>query len=201
MESGKLCECGCGMPAPLASKTDSRTGAVKGQPQRYVRFHKHRKCQSVSVGSLPERFWSKVDIRGEDECWNWRAGMSQQGYGSVKIKRKNTQAHKVAFLLGGGVLTQQKPWVLHKCDNPSCCNPAHLFAGNVADNVKDMCQKERNKWVVGERHGLSKLKKDDVLEIRSLNASGIAYQSLATRFGVSKNAIWCVCTRRTWRHV
>lgn len=92
----------------------------------------------VLTDSDVRRFWSKVDKTGSAAgCWLWTAGLSH-GYGAFAIKSKRHGAHKVSFLLNGGVLTEEKPWALHSCHNPRCVNPAHLKAGDRQDNADDM---------------------------------------------------------------
>jgi hypothetical protein len=134
----KLCECGCGQPAPIAKQTNTITGEVKGQPKRFVQYHAPR----LKRTSLDD-FWKRVDVRGEDECWEWRLSKSKDGYGFSCVGGKIQLASRLAFTLSGGALTEEKPYVCHKCDNPSCCNPNHLFAGSQKDNMHDMIQKGR----------------------------------------------------------
>lgn len=99
-----------------------------------------------------ELFWSNVDQSGgPDACWpcklksDIKSGYVRVMTGSRKLgNRKMMLAHVVAFVLTGGDLTKEKPFVLHRCDNPPCCNPAHHFAGNQTDNMRDMAAKGRN---------------------------------------------------------
>ena len=92
-----------------------------------------------------ERFWSKVDIRGKDECWNWTGNRSEQGYGYITFTNNYVQtylyAHRLAYELEYGVT----PYVCrHTCDNPPCCNPFHLCNGNHQDNSDDMVARGRS---------------------------------------------------------
>ena len=108
---------------------------------------------SVSRISAPleERFWSGVDRRGPDECWNWTRARQTRGlkYGIIGIgsrldgSKRAVLAHRLAWQLTHGPLARQGLKVLHRCDNPLCCNPAHLFLGTQADNVADMFSKGR----------------------------------------------------------
>lgn len=94
--------------------------------------------------------------------------------------------------------------VCHRCDNPPCCNPAHLFLGSNRDNVDDMVKKGRAPGGTskGEAHGGSKLSDAKVLEIRRIWGEGKTKQrELAALYGVDQQVIWSVVNRRTWKHV
>lgn len=94
---------------------------------------------------LAERFWKKVDRRGPDECWPW-TGATVQGYGRLNIDNRSVLAPRVLIEVEFGVPVPPHLRVLHHCDNPPCCNPAHLFIGTQADNVADMWAKGRASW-------------------------------------------------------
>lgn len=90
------------------------------------------------------RFWSFVAVAGASECWPWTGSLRDKGYGQVAWGGRPTKAHRVAFLLGYG--RWPDPNALHRCDNPGCCNPAHLFEGTTEDNNRDMWNKGRH-WL------------------------------------------------------
>jgi hypothetical protein len=95
-------------------------------------------------------FWSKVLIKGLSECWPWRAGNFNTGYGCVSINGDAFGSHRVAFFLATGI-DPIGLCVLHRCDNRPCCNPAHLFSGTLEDNNADM--KAKGRAASGDRHG------------------------------------------------
>jgi hypothetical protein len=91
--------------------------------------------------STPEKFWSKVDIRDDESCWNWKAGVSHQ-YGCVGYHRRMHQSHRLAWELTYGPLPEytgdNSCIVRHLCNNKLCCNPKHLAVGSQTDNMRDM---------------------------------------------------------------
>lgn len=115
-------------------------------------------------GSLKERFWSKVYLHGpliiETPCWEWTSSKNRQGYGVIGAggsEGKQLLAHRVSWNFAYGTIPNNL-CVLHRCDNPSCVNPTHLWLGSRTDNVKDMDKKER-------RASLRKLTKEQIITI------------------------------------
>ena len=94
-----------------------------------------------------ENFWDFVDKKEPNECWPWLGPKDPNGYGvcSTKIVEDGTNfySHRKAYILIKGSIPLDKPFICHTCDNPSCCNPEHLFAGTNNDNMKDMVGKDR----------------------------------------------------------
>lgn len=86
-----------------------------------------------------ERFWSKVDKSGE--CWIW-TGVRQNGYGSFWFEHGPKPAHRISWTLTHGPITDGL-FACHRCDNPACVNPDHLFLGTAGDNARDMWSKGR----------------------------------------------------------
>lgn len=129
--------------------------------------------------SIRSRFWSKVDERGPDSCWPWTGSLTTQGYGQLKIKGKLWMAHRVAWRLLRGKIPKGQ-CVCHRCDNPPCVNPDHLFLGTHKDNSQDMAAKGR------ARQG-RKFSDAQVRLIRKLYSSGHHTQAeLAERFGTNQ---------------
>jgi len=165
------------------------------------------------VTPLIERYLAKVDKSGGPEaCWPWTASLNK-GYGQLgagpcppgvsRNSRRNILAHRFAYELEGGAVPDGMD-VLHRCDNPRCCNPAHLFLGTQADNVSDMDAKGRRITPDrrGEGHGNARLTENDVKEIRSLYASRTMSQSeLGRLFGVTQVQISSIVRRESWRHI
>ena len=100
------------------------------------------------VANLQKRFWTKVDQRGETDCWVWLGSTNQDGYGRFNVyclvkHNKLVQAHRFAYETRHGEIPTGLA-VLHTCDHPACCNPAHLFLGTQSDNMRDMHKKRRH---------------------------------------------------------
>ena len=139
-----------------------------------------------------DRFWDKVDIRGPDECWPWTGSTNKGGYG----RYDRTTAHRRAYKLTNGPTFLD---VCHTCDNPPCCNPAHLFAGSELENAQDM--KNKNRQSRGEARPDAKLNENTVRYVRLLAAAGVYQKEIADMLGVSKTIIGFAVIRRTWKHV
>lgn len=150
--------------------------------------------------SVNVRFWEKVYIGEDDECWNWNAGISSSGYGSFRYGKDKHTAHRVAWMLLHGDIPD-KIYICHTCDNRKCINPAHLFMGTHADNARDMAVKGRAVSQKGEANHLSKLTDQKVRDIREMTAAGKSDQCVARLFGVTAHNIWHIRTNRTWRHI
>lgn len=149
--------------------------------------------------TLEERFWSKVDVRGPDECWPWTAGCGSWGYGQISVDGKMRGAHCVSFELANGPVPPGLQ-VLHTCDNPPCCNPKHLFAGTTQRNMQDKVSKGRQ--TTGESHPDAKLTVEIVAKIRArynpYNKTD-GQRALAREFGVRHYAISRIVRGDTWK--
>ncbi len=142
---------------------------------------------------IAARFWPKVARGDAEACWPWTGG--GQRYGAFWLFGTMDGAHRVAFALGGGVVKDGE-LVRHTCDNPPCCNPAHLLGGTYSQNGLDRTARGRG---VGEDHHAAKLSVAKVRAIRASRARGVPLRVLARRFGVTKNAVWMAASGRTWK--
>lgn len=191
----KLCECGCGEPTPLAQRSNARLGLVAGQPQRFLMGHGNCK------GPAEDRFHARVDVRGPDDCWEWTAGRIPGGYGALwdNAIGRVRHTHRFAWELANGRAVPEGMVICHHCDNPPCCNPAHLFVGTQADNHADRGAKRRHSH--GSRHYAAKLTEASVRELRRRAEVGESVNALAREFGITQGTAWKVFHRKTWRHV
>lgn len=148
-----------------------------------------------------QSFWANTDRSDPAACWEWHGALFTDGYGTIKFKGRQWRAHRLAYFLTHPAANQTL-CVLHRCDNPPCCNPAHLFLGTKTDNAKDRQQKGRTSRLFGESHGLSKLKTESVLQMRKLYSDKIATQyELASAFGVSQSTVSDIIRRVAWPHI
>lgn len=151
----------------------------------------------IVTPEFEQRFWQRVQRGAPDVCWLWLAGLGAKGYGRPWVNGKRICAHRVAYRLACGPFDDAVS-VCHRCDTPACCNPAHLFPGTHADNMRDMATKGRS--ARGERHGRRKLTLDDVRMIRARCASGEATGEVALDYGLNALHVWKIITRRSWAH-
>ena len=189
----KLCECGCGQPAPIAKRTNREFGHIKGLPIRYVRGHNGRRYLSLN-----DCFWAYCMTGSFCECWIWKGPSLDTGYGQLHHNGKLYLSHRVSYELHNGPISEGMD-VCHKCDNRLCVNPYHLFAGTPNDNIQDMVKKGRQ--AKGERNGSAKLSEDDVRAIRDLFTNGTSRKQIAKQYQVDISNIYYITTRKTWTHV
>lgn len=131
-----------------------------------------------------------------DECWNWGGPLDSLGYGHLSIKCVKFLAHRFSFAVFNG--REPEKFVCHRCDNPKCVNPNHLFEGTQTDNMHDCSVKGRFNDRRGELSTTHKLTDQKVREIRK---SELSLKKLALIYGVSKSAIHYVKSGGTWTHV
>src|SRR5215207_4914988 len=146
-------------------------------------YRTHRKSHPIPAA---ERFWKHV--RKTPTCWVWTGGAARNGYGVFRDDRsRHVAAHRFSYELHYGPFNLSLS-ELHRCDNPPCVRPDHLFLGTYADNAQDMKAKDRH--TRGERFATVKLNTDQVREIRArYSAGGISQRQLAAEYGVSEGAV------------
>ena len=132
----------------------------------------------VTPPTVAERLWSQVRRAGPDECWEWNGRRHKQGYGIIWVGSKPLLTHRVSFELANGPIPAGQ-CVCHRCDNPPCVNPTHLFLGSQAENMADMAHKRR-------RRALTTFQ---VTQVRRLREAGETVAGVAARFGVCQATI------------
>lgn len=156
-------------------------------------------------GTVEERFWKYVD-KGPHPggCWLWTGRTAPYGYGSLRRGMKLIRAHRLSWEIHNGPVPADL-CVLHRCDTPSCVNPAHLFLGTQADNMADMEAKGRTRNgapYYGEAHSQAKLTEAAVRDIRAKYATGrYSQRELAAEYEVTHTVIGDIVLRRSWKHI
>ena len=145
--------------------------------------------------SIEARFWSRVVVGGPEDCWLWTGFTDKDGYGQYKTDLKVEYTHRYAYRLKNGEIPTDA-CVMHSCDTPACCNPAHLSTGSQQDNITDKVNKTRQ--ARGSQHGLTRFTEQDVRDIRT---SSLPQRVLAHKYGVSQATIWNVKHKIVWGHV
>ncbi len=149
--------------------------------------------------TIARRFYSKVEAPSLFECWIWK-GSVRTHYGEILFRGHKESAHRVAWILQNGEIPDGM-CVLHRCDNPLCVNPSHLFLGTQRENMLDKVAKGRANTPKGVSSKLSKLCDDDVREIRQLIDAGYTHRYIGQMFGISNVAVSYIRHKRTWKHV
>ena len=155
--------------------------------------------------SIVERFWSTVVVR--KNCWEWSGYSNGNGYGILSVNsrsegiRYNIYAHRLSWEIYKGHIPEGM-WVLHKCDNPACTNPKHLFLGTNKDNMEDCSRKGRQNGRAKARPGI--LNGNVCLtekQVREIKSNTVGCTELGRRLGVHKSLISAIRKRRAWKHV
>ena len=148
------------------------------------------------------RFWRKVDKRGPDDCWNWTAAKNHAGYGIFCFGGRSTSglAHRFSYELRYGKI-EEGLFCLHKCDNPACVNPNHIYLGTHIENARDRVIRGRSCQDKGEKNPFHKLTQAQVDEIRASYVYGskdFGTIALSKKYGVVHQTIHNVVTGKYW---
>lgn len=189
------CRCACG-----------KEMEVNGQSLR----RKTSKSCGCSWGrrTLEEEFWKRIPKGNPDECWPWKN--QDSGYGQLTFNRKNMSAHRVCWEIHFGPIPNRLH-VLHRCDNPPCCNPSHLFLGTNLDNIEDKINKNRqangqnvrknHEHLKGELINTAEFSDEQIMEIRRRDSIGESPTLIASAFGTSRSYIAQIVSGGCWNHL
>lgn len=148
-----------------------------------------------------DRFWSKVEIGPELECWEWKAFRHPiWKYGRFGWDGKVWQAHRVAYTLTHGPIPLGF-LVRHSCDNPPCCNPSHLLLGKDKQNSEDRESRNRGNQPKGSRNGFAKFPQELIESIRTMSANGVSRRAIVTATGVSSSHVHRIIHGQSWKHI
>lgn len=165
---------------------------------------------TLDTEDVKQRLLSKIDTTEEDKCWEWRGTKNQKGYGSVSVRVSNGKSrsfttHRLSYALWHNV-DPGCLMVCHKCDNPSCINPSHLFLGTAKDNYWDSKNKGRASCIgTFKRNGAlnprARYTEDQVREMRKLFDSGWTIRQIVEKFGGVHGGVHAIVKRINWKHV
>lgn len=150
------------------------------------------------TATSPAEWLAAKSAPGAGGCLLWVGCANRYGYGQISVGGKKTLTHRLAWSVINGPIPRGLH-ILHRCDVPSCINPAHLFLGTNADNMADKVAKGRN--ITGERHGRAKLTDAAVRAIVARLGALDTCANIARDFGVSRETISDIKTGRTWVHI
>lgn len=146
--------------------------------------------------NILDRFRQNIKIK--NGCWEWQRRLDRDGYGFISFGNVNWRAHRLSHQLFNSEIPKGLN-VLHRCDNPRCVNPKHLFIGTQQENMKD--KERKGRAPKGPDHWLSKLDSVKVREIRGLIESGVYQKDIASKYGIAQITVSKIHRGITWSHV
>lgn len=148
------------------------------------------------------KFWARVEPELNTGCWLWAGAVSNGGYGNVYLCGQHDRAHRLSWKFTNGEIPGGFR-ICHRCDTPTCVNPAHLFLGTAADNTQDMRSKGRGRGgsQKGEANKRARLSPADVIAIRARAAAGENYTRIAADYGLTRTTITYAALGKTWSHI
>lgn len=180
-----------------------RTEEQRLKYNAYMREYMRKKRGTVEnatpgiVPNTPDVLWRKVDKKGPNECWNWLGYVGETGYGRVQINGWSYYAHRVIYnLVHPGVIELNSPrdkkasgFLMHSCDNPLCCNPAHLTPATLKENNDDCLAKNRRIMPRGEDHHRAVFSNKETTEILSLAKEGMTARQISEKLNKKRDSI------------
>lgn len=185
------CQCGCGEKTRICNHARPYKGQVFGEPIRFVKGHGKRNVLLIA-------FWKNVKQGSDDECWEWKGSVVGKGYGVLRCVNETKLAHRISYELHHGPIPDGLD-CLHKCDNPPCVNPNHLFLGTNDDNIQDKVTKGRQPK--GSTHANARWSEDDIRAMRDLYASGVSQREIAAIYHTHQGTVGHIVRRKAWKHI
>lgn len=147
--------------------------------------------------TLEDQLLARVEPEPNSGCWIWIGARHHFGHGSIRREQRSRRAHRVSWEIYRGEIAVGL-CVLHKCDNPPCVNPDHLYLGTHLDNARDRESRRRRSMPRGEKHPRAKLTRDDVLDIRRRVAAGEIQRVIGQDYGLTQARVSEVALRHSW---
>jgi hypothetical protein len=164
---------------------------------RGVNFEWERADRESKEAKYIQNFYKNIIIR--NGCWGCKKYKKKNGYINIEIgKRKTELLHRLSYKLHYGEIPKGKQ-VNHKCNNPSCSRPSHLYLGTQKENIQD--QHIRGSHSHGEKHGMSKLKENQVKTIKKMLKNKLKHKDIAMKFNISRSAVTDINNKKTWGHI
>lgn len=161
-----------------------------------------RTCKDLKNGTLEERFWKFV-VKGEsvNDCWEWVGSKSARRYGHLGKGQKLLKAHRYSWELHNNQQVPDGMSICHKCDNPECTNPLHLFVGTHQENMDDMMAKGRRPPITGTRQWKCRFTEEQVIDIRSMHTDGHSRKEICDKYNANSSIIGKIVNGKLWRHL
>ncbi len=191
------------------SQDRKRSGYVQNAKVPTGTKKRNKGWDNVKQPPLEERFWASVDREGNmGGCWMWRGAKTSYGYGKMRDHYKHVGTHRVSYMLNIGPIPIGMH-VLHKCDNPACVNPSHLFLGTQSDNMKDMFKKKRNRnqycynkdFCNGRERGVEALIDSSWVQFRSIEKASKATGVNASKISMASRNLRNTAGGMKWRTI
>lgn len=189
-----LCRCDCGN-----EKVTLET-SLYNQMVKSCGCHDYKNKNIFGMENYEELIKDKISKNvyiDSNDCWLWTASKHKQGYGNLNFRKIPSLAHRVSWTVYKGEIPCGMN-VCHKCDNPSCCNPEHLFLGTQLDNVVDCKNKNRFTRNIPKTRR-TKLNYDQVKEIKKMFSEGISRKKIQEKFDVGQTCVAKILTGKSWQ--
>lgn len=178
-----------------------------GAAQHYSKDKKCIHCKSfrgeIDQNDIPimyiDRFFKCCEYDNQTDCLNWVRGKEADGYGVFRVNKVSYRAHRLSWYFKTGNHPTSEEFICHKCDNPACVNPDHLYAGTAKDNNEDAFARKRN--AIGSGRSSAKITEDDIPNMLEMRRRGQSFRAIGEHYSVHGSTIQNVFSGKNWTHV